>query len=119
LLSASVTSLSGGWLDKYKISIPWIIPIFSVAISIITSFTLFFKPREKGANLQQTADAMDLEYTACNLGIGDYEAEEDEDDALMLLAKRTEALRKDQQQRQQQLEQSSQAEQKALQPDGK
>lgn len=37
----------------------------------------------------------------------------------MLLAKRTEALRKDQQQRQQQLEQSSQAEQKALQPDGK
>jgi hypothetical protein len=117
LLSATITSISGGWLDKYR-PLPWAIPVFSGAISIITSFTLFFKPREKGANLQQTADAMDLEYTACNLGIEDYE-DMDDDEALVLLAKRTEDLRKDQQQRQQQLEQSSQAEQKVLQPDGK
>ena len=60
---------------------------------------------------------MDLEYRACNLGIEAYEGMA-KAKALVLLAKRTEALRKEQQQRQQQLEQSSQAEQKALQPDG-
>ena len=115
LLSATVTSLSGGWIDKY-ISIPWTIPVFSALISILTSFTLFFKLREKGTNLQQTADAMDLEHKACNLSIGLYKGLS-RDDALILLAERTEALRKEQQQRQQQLEQSSQAEQKALQPE--
>ncbi len=115
LLSAAVTSLSGGWVDKY-ISIPWTIPVFSALISILTSFTLFFKLREKGTNLQQTADAMDLEHKACNLSIGPYKGLA-RDEALILLAERTEALRKEQQQRQQQLEQSSQAEQKALQVD--
>ncbi len=52
------------------------------------------------------------------LGIEDYEDMHYEE-ALVLLAKRTEDLRKDQQQCQQQLEQSSQAEQKVLQQDGK
>src|SRR6266699_3903095 len=114
LLSAAITSLSGGWLDKY-ISLPWVIPVFSALISILTSFTLFFKFREKGTNLQQTADAMDWEHMTCTLGIGRY-AGMAKADRLPLLADRAEALRKEQQQRQLQLEQSSHAEQKALQP---
>ena len=113
-----MTSISGGWVDKYIHPIPLAIPVLSLAIGIITSLTLVFKPREKGTNLQQTADAMDLELTAYNLGIGDYE-DKDNDKTLTILAKKTWSLRKDQQQRQQQLEQSSQAEQKALQIDGK
>src|SRR5260370_883137 len=92
LLSTTVTSLSGGWIDKY-ISIPWTIPVFSALISILTSFTLFFKLREKGTNLQQTADAMDLEHKACNLSIGPYKGLS-RDEALILLAERTETLRK-------------------------
>lgn len=115
LLSATITSLSGGWLDKY-VSVPWIIPVCSAFISILTSFTLFFRYREKGTNLQQTSDAMDLEHKACNLGIGLYKGMT-KTDALILLAERTEQLRKDQQQRQLQLEQSSHAQQKALQAD--
>ncbi len=116
ILSATVTSLAGGWLDRY-IALPWTVPVLSGVVSILTSVTLFFRFREKGANLQQTADEMDLEYTACSLGIGDYKGM-DEREALTLLIERAEALRKEQQQRQQQLEQSSQAEQKALQPEG-
>ncbi len=117
ILSATVTSLSGGWLDHY-VALSWTIPVLSGIVSILTSITLFFRLREKGANLQQTADEMDLEYTACSLGIGDYKGM-DEREALTLLIERAEALRKEQQQRQQQLEQSSHAEQKALQPEGR
>ena len=51
---------------------------------------------------------------ACTLGIGMYKGQS-KADALVLLAERAELLRKEQQQRQLQLEQSSHAEQKALQ----
>jgi hypothetical protein len=113
VLSAAITSISGGWLDKY-ISIPWLIPVISGTISILTSITLFFKFREKGFNLQQTADAIDLELKAYQLRIEDYEGLDDEK-ALTRLVTQTEKLRREQQKRQQQLEQSSQAEQKPLQ----
>lgn len=112
-LSAAITSLSGGWLDRY-FQIPWIIPVIGAAISILTSITLFFKFREKGTNLQQTADAMDWEHMACTLGIGRYKTMTREA-ALVELAEQAENLRKEQQKKQLQLEQSSHAEQKALQ----
>lgn len=112
-LSATITSLSGGWLDKY-ILLPWIIPVLGFLISVLTSFTLFFKLREKGTNLQQTADAMDWEHMACTLGIGKYTGL-DRIEALRLLATTSEDLRKEQQKRQLQLEQSSHVGQKALQ----
>ncbi|SRR6266566_378412 len=112
-LSATITSLSGGWLDKY-ILLPWIIPVLGLLISILTSFTLFFKFREKGTNLQQTADAIGWEYRDCMLGIGKY-AGLDKPEALHLLAMTSADLHKEQQKRQLQLEQSSHVEQKALQ----
>lgn len=113
LLSAAITSLSGGWLDKY-IVLPWSIPVLSFLISILTSLTLFFKFREKGTNLQQTADAIGWEYRDCMVGIGKY-AGLDKPEALHLLATTSADLHKEQQKRQLQLEQSSHAEQKALQ----
>jgi len=113
LLSATITSLTGGWLDKY-ISLPWIIPVLGLLISVLTSFTLFFKFREKGTNLQQTADAIGWEFRDCMIGIGKY-AELTKPEALHLLAKTSADLHKEQQKRQLQLEQSSHAEQKALQ----
>lgn len=112
-LSAAITSLSGGWLDKY-VSIPWVIPVLGALISILTSFTLFFKLREKGTNLQQTADTMDWEHLACTLGIGKYKGLTDAE-KYVLLAETAEQLRQEQQKRQLQLEQSSHTEQKALQ----
>ena len=57
---------------------------------------------------------MVLEHKACSLAIGVYKGLP-KADARILFAERTEALRKEQQQRQQQLEQSSHAEQEALQ----
>lgn len=115
VLSALVASLSGGWLDKIYPT-HWIIPILSLAITIITSLILVFKPREKSANLQQTADAMDLELTAYNLEILHYDIG-DRDKASKTLVTKIWHLHKEQQQRQQQLEQSSQVEQKALKSD--
>jgi hypothetical protein len=115
VLSALVASLSGGWFEKIY-SGQWVIPVLSLAITIITSLVLVFKPREKSTNLQQTADAMDLELTAHNLGILHYDID-NPDKASKALVTKIWHLHKEQQQRQQQLEQSSQAEQKALKSD--
>src|SRR5581483_627858 len=46
ILSVTVTSLSGGWLDRY-IALPWTIPVGSGLVSLFSTFLLFFKPREK------------------------------------------------------------------------
>lgn len=101
ILSTSVVALSGGW---FKLS-PWLIPLLSGLVSILTGFTLFFKWREKGSNFQRTADAIDLEITACDLGIQHYKSLS-RDEAKHKLAERVEVLRKEQQQREQQLEES-------------
>lgn len=73
---------------------------------------MFFKPKDKATNLQQTADAMDLEHTACSLRIGVYIGLDDKD-AHVKLAERAETLRKEQQQKQLLLEQASHVEQKS------
>lgn len=109
LLSTIITSVSGGWLDRY-FTFPWLVPILSGLISLITGFSLFLKYREKGANLRQTSDALDLEYKAYMLGHGAYKNIPDQADRLTHFTEQAEILRKEQLQRQQQLEQSSQKE---------
>lgn len=114
-LSALITSVSGGWLDPY-IKLPWITPVLGLLVSILTGITLHFRFREKGYNLQQTADAIDLAYNAHRLSIHDYSKfVNDEDQSITKLAEHVESLRDEQQKRQQQLEQSSQADQGATQ----
>lgn len=110
--SVMVTSVSGGWLDRY-VHLFFLVPVLSICIALITSLVLFLKPKDRAINLQRTADAMDLEHTACSLKIGDYK-DMKEEASHILLAERTEALRKEQQQRQQQLEQSSNADEKSM-----
>lgn len=107
-LSTAVASISGGWLDHY-FTIPLLIPVLSSLISLITGFSLFLKFREKGANLRQTADALDLEYKAYLLSHGPYK-NLDPREARIHFTEQAEILRKEQLQRQQQLEQSSQKE---------
>ncbi|HEX2909222.1 MAG TPA: DUF4231 domain-containing protein [Chloroflexia bacterium] len=116
-LSALITSISGGWLDPY-IRLPWLTPVLGLLVSILTGITLHFRFREKGFNLQQTADSIDLEYNAHRLGIHDY-SKFDERQSLTLLAERIESLRDEQQKRQQQLEQSSQGDQNTAKPTAK
>jgi Protein of unknown function (DUF4231) len=84
----------------------WIVVGLSFAVGIAAGFTGYFKFRERGFYLQQTADAIDEELNALALGIGKYKGKED-DDALADFADNIERLKSEQRKREQQLDQPS------------
>jgi hypothetical protein len=64
----------------------------------------FFKFRERAMNQRQTADAIEHQYNAADLGIKRYKGM-DPEQALAELAEAVELLREEQRKREQQLEQ--------------
>ena len=85
---------------------PWIVPAFSFTVSFLTAMVTLFRPREKGYNLQQTADAIEYEISCANKRIYGYEGLDDRQ-VYSKLAREVEKMRNEQKKRQQQLEQSS------------
>ncbi|GAA5615142.1 hypothetical protein Spla01_06347 [Streptomyces platensis] len=83
------------------------------AITVITSVMGYFKFKERGFNLQQTADAIEQEVTALDLAIAPYNLS-DEKENLELFAERVEALRIEQRKREQQLDQPHQGQQEVV-----
>lgn len=79
----------------------------SFLVGISAGFTGYFKYRERGFYLQQTADAIEEHLTAFELGITPY-VESDEHRNLSRLAAEVEALRVEQRKREQQLDQPHQ-----------
>lgn len=104
-LTSGLTGLLGSAIGK-----PWIAPILSLLVSFLTALTALFRFRDRGFNLQQTADAIEYEINAADLGIFDYKGLSNED-ALRELAERAERLKDEQRKRQQQLEQASETKQ--------
>ncbi|WP_181764884.1 DUF4231 domain-containing protein [Streptomyces albidus (ex Kaewkla and Franco 2022)] len=83
------------------------------AVSIITSVMGYYKFKERGFNLQQTADAIEQQVTALELGIYPYK-DPDEKKNLTLFAENVEALRIEQRKREQQLDQPHQGQQEVV-----
>ncbi|MEU4221868.1 SLATT domain-containing protein [Actinoplanes sp. NPDC026623] len=83
------------------------IPIFtSFAVGAAAGFTGYFKFRERGFYLQQTADAIEHEYSAVELSIGPYRTQSS-GDALAVFVAEVERLRLEQRKREQSLDQPS------------
>ncbi|MFI9031114.1 DUF4231 domain-containing protein [Streptomyces sp. NPDC053560] len=82
-------------------------------VTVITSVMGYFKFKERGFNLQQTADAIEQEVTALDLAIAPYNLS-DEKENLELFAERVEALRIEQRKREQQLDQPHQGQQEVV-----
>lgn len=99
IITTSVTAAIGvlPWLK-------WVAAAISLIVGVSASFTGYYKFRERGLNLQQTADAIEAEYNAVNLGIRRYRGRE-APDALELFAEQVEAPKDEQRKREQQLEQ--------------
>ncbi|WP_327286601.1 DUF4231 domain-containing protein [Streptomyces sp. NBC_01205] len=76
-------------------------------VTLASTFTGYFKYRERSYFLQQTADAIEEEANAVALGVGEYGGfgEEEQDQALAKFTQRVESLRNEQRRRQQQLDQ--------------
>ncbi|WP_222623215.1 DUF4231 domain-containing protein [Streptomyces sp. ISID311] len=83
------------------------------AVSVITSVMGYFKFKERGFNLQQTADAIEQHATALDLAIAPYN-HPDEEQNLELFAENVEALRIEQRKREQQLDQPHQGQQEVV-----
>jgi len=107
LFSLLVTGLTSGLTGLVGLSnIPWIAALFSFFVSFLTAIAALFRFHDRGFNLQKTADDIQLEVTAADLRIFNYEGLSDEQ-ALIKLAASVERLRDEQRKRQQQLEQAS------------
>jgi hypothetical protein len=103
IVTTSVTSAIGQqpWFK-------WIAVGLSLTVGISAGFTGYFKFRERAMNLRQTADAIEHEYNAAELGIRAYKHLSPEE-ALAALAEQIEWLREEQRKREQQLEQPPEA----------
>jgi Protein of unknown function (DUF4231) len=67
--------------------------VVSLTVSVAASFLLTFRLRERGDNLQSTANEIEREYRAAELRIGRYAEERDDRRRLLLLVERIEDLR--------------------------
>ncbi len=83
------------------------------AVSVITSVMGYFKFKERGFNLHQTADAIEQHATALDLAIAPYN-HADEKENLGLFAENVESLRIEQRKREQQLDQPHQGPQEVV-----
>ncbi|MFE4817437.1 DUF4231 domain-containing protein [Streptomyces sp. NPDC056704] len=81
--------------------------VVGFCVALASTFTGYFKYRERSYFLQQTADAIEEESNAFALGVGEYGVfgVGEEHRALARFTERVEALRNEQRRRQQQLDQ--------------
>ncbi|WP_258400511.1 SLATT domain-containing protein [Micromonospora saelicesensis] len=102
--SLATTTISGIALDSSPLQLAVVATSFLVGLS--AGFTGYFKYRERGFYLQQTADAITQEWTAAELAIFRYK-ELPEEDQLALFVEEAERLKSEQRKREQSLDQPS------------
>ena len=74
-------------------------------IGISSGFMGYFKYKERSFYLQQTADAIEVEWEAVDVGVGRYKDIDDEEKSLALFVDEVHRLKSEQKKRQQSLEQ--------------
>jgi DNA-binding transcriptional MerR regulator len=113
MLIIACSLLVGGLTSGLNISIfgnHLLAPILSFVVSFLTAVITLFRPRERGFNLQQTADAIQYEIDCSSKKIYGYKGLTNEE-RFIRLSEEVERLRNEQRKRQQQLEQASDARQ--------
>lgn len=101
LFAASMSSLA---VEQENFRWATVVSTFLVGIS--AGFTGYFKFKDRGFYLQQTADALEHEWSIYDLGIGRYKRLEPED-ALADFVEEVERIKAEQRQREQNLDQPS------------
>lgn len=99
LITTSVTS-AASQVSAFRV----IAPFVSIIVGIAAGLTGYFKFRERAMNLQQTADAIEHEHNAVELGIRRYR-NLPRQEALIIFAEEVERLKDEQRKREQQLDQ--------------
>jgi Protein of unknown function (DUF4231) len=83
----------------------WLTLGITFVVGISSGFMGYFKYKEKSFYLQQTADAIETEWEAVDVGVGRYKDIDDEEKSLALFVDEVHRLKSEQKKRQQSLEQ--------------
>lgn len=102
--SLAASTLTG--LVEYISDLRWIAVGATFSVGVAAGFSGYFKFRERSFYLQLTADSVEQELSAVNLGIGRYRGKRPEV-AIEEFTEQVELLKLEQRKRQQQLEQPS------------
>lgn len=86
--------------------------VATASVAVVAAYSGYFRYKEKSLSLQATADGIEQEHRAVQLGIGDYE-KLNATDALSLFAVKVESLRTNQQRQAIELDQAVQVEYQA------
>lgn len=101
--SLSATGAAGiaGELPQVR----WAMLGVTFVVGISSGFLGYFKYKERSFYLQQTADSIESEWEALEIGVGRYKGMDDEEDALEAFSEEVHRLKSEQKKRQQNLEQ--------------
>ncbi len=83
----------------------WVILGVTLVVGISSGFLGYFKYKERSFYLQQTADSIEEEWEAFEIGVGRYKHIKDEEEALAEFSDQVHRLKSEQKKRQQNLEQ--------------
>ena len=83
----------------------WVILGVTFTVGISSGFMGYFKYKERSFYLQQTADAIEQEWEAVEVGVGRYKRIDNEEDRLAEFVEEVHRLKSEQKKRQQNLEQ--------------
>jgi hypothetical protein len=86
-------------------SVRWVTLGITFAVGISSGFMGYFKYKERSFYLQQTADAIETEWEAVEVGVGRYKDIDNEEQRLALFVDEVHRLKSEQKKRQQSLEQ--------------
>jgi Protein of unknown function (DUF4231) len=86
-------------------NIRWVTLGMTFVVGIASGFMGYFKYKERSFYLQQTADAIESEWEAVEVGIGRYEKYDNEEERLAQFVEEVHHLKSEQKKRQQNLEQ--------------
>ncbi|WP_326572416.1 DUF4231 domain-containing protein [Actinacidiphila glaucinigra] len=104
IIMGSLGTTTAASVAETPSTLKWITVGLSFSVGISAGFTGYFKYKERGFYLQQTADSIEQHITAFELGVSPYDGAAEEAN-LLRLTKEIEALRVEQRKRQQQLDQ--------------
>ncbi|NKY99148.1 DUF4231 domain-containing protein [Nocardiopsis dassonvillei subsp. albirubida] len=105
--SLAATGMAG--LVVQVVELRWVILAVTFVVGVSSGFMGYFKYKERSFYLQQTADSIESEWEAVEIGVGRYKHIKKETDQLAEFVAEVHRLKSEQKKRQQNLEQPPEA----------
>jgi hypothetical protein len=105
LIIGSLAATGASGVASQLASLRWVTMGITFAVGISSGFMGYFKYKERSFYLQQTADAIESEWEAVEIGVGRYKRINTEEERLAEFVEEVHRLKSEQKKRQQNLEQ--------------